>query len=187
MHAKKSQEEQKKALKGVGVEKWHDQFEFQQEIPVRKVFLPTNIAEASIIIPACAHVFDAGMVKRCFYDWMIRQESLVPVSIDQASATQRSGRTVQTCHGKAYRLYTKEHFDPTMYMTRPPPPDISQNYPTQMILKLTAIGVKSVLKFDFIQPQYHMAVLLGIGTLDSPGAFSSKGSPDLLSNLEKKG
>lgn len=125
-------------------------------------------------------------MKRIFYDWKIRQEALLTVPIDQASAQQRSGRTGRTCHGIARRLYTQEHFDDTMLATRPP--DILHCDPTELLLKLTAYGVKSVTEFDFIDAPDPMAMARGISTLDLLGAFQpmGNGSADLLSNLGEK-
>ena len=67
------------------------------------------------------------------------------------------------------------------------PPDIERCDPTEVVLKLTAYGVKSVPEFDFIDAPHHMAILRGISTLDLPGVYSpmSSGSADLLSYLGK--
>ena len=73
------------------------------------------------------------------------------------------------------------------YYARYSPPDIVQCDPTELVLKLTAYGVKSVPEFDFIYAPHHMAILRGISTLDLLGAYSpmGSGSANLLSNLGK--
>lgn len=184
LHAKLTPEDQKLALEEPGMDSWNDEYGVLHERPIRKVVLATNIAEASITVPSLGYVVDGGTMKRIFYDWKIRQEALLTVPIDQASAQQRSGRTGRTCLGRAYRLYTQEHFETTMLATRPP--DIVQSDPTELVLKLTAFGVKSVAEFDFIEAPHHMAILRGISTLHDLGTFSPMGSADLLSNLGKK-
>lgn len=85
-----------------------------------------------------------GKFKRVLYDWQTRQETLVNDSIDKAAAIQRVGRDGRTRPGVEYSLNSADHYNNVMHDTRVP--DIARCYPTSLVLKITAHGVKSLLK-----------------------------------------
>eukprot|EP00173_Palmaria_palmata_P002324 Plantae.Rhodophyta-Palmaria_palmata.ctg2464.p1 GENE.Plantae.Rhodophyta-Palmaria_palmata.ctg2464~~Plantae.Rhodophyta-Palmaria_palmata.ctg2464.p1 ORF type:complete len:350 (-),score=40.45 Plantae.Rhodophyta-Palmaria_palmata.ctg2464:918-1856(-) len=184
LHAKLSPELQKDALRDEGVENYKDLDGIWKSTPVRKIVLATNICEASITVPDCAFVVDGGTSKRMVYSYATRLETLVTGSIDQASATQRAGRTGRTCNGKVTRLYTWEHFHEGMESSAVP--NILIGDPTPLVLKLLDFGIYSIFEFDFIQAPNPMSLLRGLSTLGYLGAISELESTDDLSILGKK-
>lgn len=184
LHAKQHRAEQNRALEEYGYDDFRDNDGEFWRLPTRKLVIATNIAEASITVGGLAYVIDSGQSKRMSYDWKTRLETLTKDSIDQASATQRSGRTGRTCPGTAFRMYTEEHYNTGMHATRVP--DVVKCSPIELILSLSQFGVRSVMEYDFIDPPDVMAVLRGVGSLDSLGAFAAPGTGKVLSKLGEK-
>ncbi|CAG5134581.1 unnamed protein product, partial [Candidula unifasciata] len=113
----------------------------------RKIVVATNIAEASITIPAITYIVDTGFVKLKAYNPKSGIESLVVVPVSQASADQRAGRAGRVRAGKAYRLYTEES-----YRKLPPAtvPEMQRSDLAPVILQLKALGISNVLRFHFM-------------------------------------
>ncbi|KAF9291968.1 hypothetical protein BGZ68_001054 [Mortierella alpina] len=114
----------------------------------RKVIVATNVAEASITIPAIGFVIDCGFVKVRAYNPRTGMEMLTTTTISQASAEQRSGRAGRIRNGKAYRLYTEESFQKSMRTASVP--EIQRSNLVGMVLQLKALGIENVLRFDFM-------------------------------------
>ncbi|KAF9984591.1 hypothetical protein BGZ75_003855 [Mortierella antarctica] len=114
----------------------------------RKVIVATNVAEASITIPAIGFVIDCGFVKIRAYNPRTGMEMLTTTTISQASAEQRSGRAGRIRNGKAYRLYTEQSFQKSMRTASVP--EIQRSNLVGMVLQLKALGIENVLRFDFM-------------------------------------
>ncbi|KAF9961246.1 hypothetical protein BGZ72_004387 [Mortierella alpina] len=114
----------------------------------RKVIVATNVAEASITIPAIGFVIDCGFVKIRAYNPRTGMEMLTTTTISQASAEQRSGRAGRIRNGKAYRLYTEQSFQTSMRIASVP--EIQRSNLVGMVLQLKALGIENVLRFDFM-------------------------------------
>ncbi|CAO3574497.1 unnamed protein product [Mortierella alpina] len=114
----------------------------------RKVIVATNVAEASVTIPAIGFVIDCGFVKMRAYNPRTGMEMLTTTTISQASAEQRSGRAGRIRNGKAYRLYTEQSFHKAMRVASVP--EIQRSNLVGMVLQLKALGIENVLRFDFM-------------------------------------
>ncbi|KAF9572912.1 hypothetical protein EC968_009218 [Mortierella alpina] len=113
----------------------------------RKVIVATNVAEASVTIPAIGFVIDCGFVKIRAYNPRTGMEMLTTTTISQASAEQRSGRAGRIRNGKAYRLYTEQSFQK---MRPASVPEIQRSNLVGLVLQLKALGIENVLRFDFM-------------------------------------
>eukprot|EP00173_Palmaria_palmata_P004409 Plantae.Rhodophyta-Palmaria_palmata.ctg5922.p1 GENE.Plantae.Rhodophyta-Palmaria_palmata.ctg5922~~Plantae.Rhodophyta-Palmaria_palmata.ctg5922.p1 ORF type:complete len:263 (+),score=8.55 Plantae.Rhodophyta-Palmaria_palmata.ctg5922:142-930(+) len=150
LHANQHRTEQNHSLEDYGHDEFRDHDGFYRCFPTRKIVVATSIAEASVTVDGLAYVIDSGQSKRLSYDWKTRLETPTKDSIDQACATQRSGRTGRTCPGTAFRLYTEEYFNTGMHATRVL--YIVKCSPIPLILTLSQFGVRSVIEYDFIDP-----------------------------------
>lgn len=134
----------------------------------RKVILSTNIAEASVTIPEVIYVVDNGFVKLRAYDPSTNIETLTPVPISQASATQRAGRAGRTKPGKCYRLYTQ-----TAHASLSPAttPEIQRTNLAPVILQLKALGIDNVVAFPYLTPPPALLAARGLEMLFALGAL----------------
>ncbi|BFZ19516.1 hypothetical protein BsWGS_22555 [Bradybaena similaris] len=121
----------------------------------RKIVVATNIAEASITIPA------------------ITYKSLVVVPISQASADQRAGRAGRVRAGKAYRLYTEESYRKLPAATAP---EMQRSDLAPVILQLKALGISNVLRFHFMSPPPAQNMVRGLELLYALGALDDAGN-----------
>ncbi|KAF9386945.1 hypothetical protein CPC16_007302 [Podila verticillata] len=148
----------------------------QTERGTRKVVVATNIAEASVTIPGIGYVVDSGFVKLRAYNPRTGMETLTTTAISRASADQRSGRAGRIKNGKSYRLYTEDFF--RKYMTQASVPEIQRSNLAGMVLQLKALGIESVLRFDFMtSPPAEMMskaleLLYSLGALDTFGRLT---------------
>lgn len=113
----------------------------------RKVIFATNIAEASITVEGIVYVVDCGFVKLRAYNPSTNIETLTPVPISKASATQRAGRAGRTKAGKCFRLYTEQSYKALPETTIP---EIQRSNLAGLVLQLKALGIDNVARFDFI-------------------------------------
>lgn len=153
----------------VGAGEWYDSDGVHRQNLVRKTVSATNIAETSINVPYLGYVIDWGKSKRALYDCQTRQESLTNDSIYKATATQLAGRTGRTRSGVVYRINIEDHYTNVIHETRFLV--LARCNQTSLVLKLTVIGLKSVLKFEFIDWTQSMAVLQSFWTLNTMGHF----------------
>jgi ATP-dependent RNA helicase DDX35 len=121
---------------------------FETPLPdTRKVVIATSIAEVSITIVNIVYVIDCGFTLIRSFDHKCGLESLVIVPISKSSAIQRAGRAGRTRPGKVYRLYSEVIYETLQIL---PIPEISRSDLSKMILTLLSIGIKNILKFDFM-------------------------------------
>ena len=134
----------------------------------RKVILATNIAEASVTIDGIVYVIDSGFVKLRAFNPTTNIESLTPVAISKASATQRAGRAGRTKPGKCFRLYTESSYkllpDTTI-------PEIQRSNLAPVVLQLKALGIDNIVRFDFLTSPPVALVTRALELLYSIGAI----------------
>lgn len=150
-----------------------------KNIPGRKCIVATNIAETSLTIDGVVYVVDPGLSKQKVYNPRMRVESLAVSPISKASAKQRAGRAGRTRPGKCYRLYTEVTYTNELQETSFP--EILRSNLTSVVLTLTAMGVKNLVNFDFMDPptpetmMRAFEVLNFIGALDDEGEITEMG------------
>lgn len=96
------------------------------------------------------------------YDTNSRVEKLIVTPISKASAKQRAGRAGRTKPGKVYRLYTEAYFEEKFADFGLP--DLQKVDLAPVILRLKALGVDNVARFDYISapPVEHMKQALEV-------------------------
>ncbi|CAP33531.2 Protein CBG15221 [Caenorhabditis briggsae] len=134
----------------------------------RKVVVATNIAEASITIPGICYVIDTGYVKLRAVNANNGVESLMRVTVSQASAEQRAGRAGRIRPGKCYRLYPESEFRKFSEGTIP---EIQRCHLAATILQLKALGVQNVHKFHYLSPPPSWSMIQGLELLYALGAI----------------
>ena len=133
----------------------------------RKCILATNIAEASITIDGIVYVIDTGFVKLRAYNPNTGIETLTPVPISKASATQRAGRAGRTKPGKCFRLYTEPAYHALANTTIP---EIQRSNLAPVMLQLKALGIDKIVRFQFLTPPPSKLVVRAFELLYSLGA-----------------
>lgn len=118
------------------------------------------------------HVIDTGVVKARSYAPRLGADSLQVVPISQAQAWQRSGRAGREAPGVAYRLYTESTFDTLASVTAP---EIQRVNLAGVVLQLLALGVKDVVRFDFVDPPPPLSLLRALELLCALGAVGADG------------
>lgn len=112
----------------------------------RKAIIATNIAETSVTIPGVSYVIDCGFVKMKWFDSNSNTDTLVVIPISKAQAEQRAGRAGRLNNGKVFRLYTEEAYD---RLPAQIPPEMKRSDLSSTVLYLKALGIDSILRFDF--------------------------------------
>ncbi|KAK6185965.1 hypothetical protein SNE40_008091 [Patella caerulea] len=139
----------------------------------RKVVVATNIAETSITINGIVYIVDAGFVKIKAYNPKTGLESLVIVPVSQASANQRAGRAGRVRAGKAYRLYTEKDFDA---LATTAVPEMQRSDMAPVVLKLKALGIANIVRFNFVSPPPAQNLVRGLELLFALGALDDNGN-----------
>lgn len=115
----------------------------------RKVIVSTNVAEASVTIDGIVYVVDCGFVKVRTFDAATMIETLTVVPVSKASAAQRAGRAGRTRAGKCFRLYTEASHAALPDANEP---EIRRSNLAEPVLRLKALGIDNVLRFDYPTP-----------------------------------
>lgn len=115
----------------------------------RRIIFCTNIAESSVTIPRIIYVIDCGFSRYKTFNANSGLEIVIKSQISRASAVQRAGRAGRLGHGEAFRLYTESSFEKMLMET---PPDITRSNLADVVLKLKAIGISNIVKFNFLTP-----------------------------------
>ncbi|KAG8226223.1 hypothetical protein J437_LFUL006325 [Ladona fulva] len=139
----------------------------------RKVVVATNIAETSVTIPGIVYVVDCGFVKLRWYNTSTNVDSLVVVPESRASANQRSGRAGRVQSGKAYRLFLEEAF--YSVLEEATPPEMQRSDLSGAVLQLKALGIDSILRFNFPSPPPAGNLLAAIELCFALGALGDNG------------
>ncbi|XP_065560398.1 probable ATP-dependent RNA helicase DHX35 isoform X2 [Artemia franciscana] len=115
-----------------------------------------------------SYVVDSGFMKLRCYDPETRMDTLGVVPVSKASATQRAGRAGRTRRGKVFRLYTEESFHSLLNSN---PPEMQRTDISQVVLQLNALGIKNVLRFDYLSPPPSKNLASALERLHAHGAI----------------
>ncbi|GFP90336.1 putative uncharacterized protein at4g01020 chloroplastic [Phtheirospermum japonicum] len=137
----------------------------------RKVIFATNVAETSLTIPGVKYVVDSGMVKESRFESATGMNVLRVCRISQSSANQRAGRAGRTEPGTCYRLYTQNEFESMLSHQEP---EIRKAHLGVAVLKILALGIKDVQKFDFVDSPSIRAIDMAVRSLIQIGAIAVK-------------
>ncbi|SJL06819.1 related to PRP43-involved in spliceosome disassembly [Armillaria ostoyae] len=110
-------------------------------VPGQKVVVSTNIAETSLTIDRIVYVVDPGFSKQSkqkVYNPRIRVESLL----------QRAGRAGRTRPGKCFRLYKEKDF--MNELEEQTHPEILRCNLSNTVLELVKLGIKDLVRFDYV-------------------------------------
>ncbi|KAF4757572.1 hypothetical protein FOZ63_013389 [Perkinsus olseni] len=145
----------------------------------RKIIVATNIAETSLTVDGIKYVVETGFCKLKVYNPSIGLDSLQITPISQANANQRKGRAGRTGPGVCWRLYTEHSFFNDMLANTVP--EIQRTNLANVVLLLKSLGIKDLLKFDFMDPPPQetmlnsMLQLWVLGALDDYGELTKAG------------
>ncbi|CAO1632077.1 unnamed protein product [Parajaminaea phylloscopi] len=145
----------------------------------RKCIVATNVAETSVTIDGIRYVVDSGLAKMRLFNARSGMDVLQAKPISQASATQRAGRAGRTSPGKCYRLWTSSHQKQLPAATLP---ELARIDITPYVLKLKALGIDNLAKFDYLPPAPPSGMMVSaleylsaLGALDDWGRFTPMG------------
>uniref|UniRef100_A0ACD6ASD6 Uncharacterized protein n=1 Tax=Avena sativa TaxID=4498 RepID=A0ACD6ASD6_AVESA len=145
---------------------------------VRKIFVSTGVAEASLPINGIVYVIDSGLSYRkvCTTPTWAEKRCLAPIPM--ARAKQRAALAGGTQSGRCYRLYTQQDFN---HLPQHIYPESDRRNLGNTVLILKNLGVSN-LKKGFLHPppvrQSFEAALKGLsylGALDENGNLSALG------------
>ncbi|KAI0000128.1 pre-mRNA-splicing factor ATP-dependent RNA helicase PRP43 [Russula compacta] len=142
--------------------------------PGRKAIVSTNVAETSLTIDGIVYVVDPGFVKQKLYNPRIRVESLLVSPISKASAQQRAGRAGRTRPGKCFRLYTEKDF--MKELEEQTHPEILRSNLANTVLELVKLGVKDLVKFDYVDAPAPETLMRALELLNNLAALDDDGS-----------
>ena len=146
----------------------------------KKVVISTNIAETSVTINGITTVIDSGLAKLNFYSPKTFTSSLEETEISKASCNQRRGRAGRTQPGTCYRLYSRENFDAREEYTTE---EIYRTDLSEVILRMSELGITDFDKFDFISPPYAGGIQGAVETLTMLKAINSDGTLSEIGKL----
>ena len=129
----------------------------------RKLVFCTNIAETSLTVDGIAYVIDWGLVKQKMHNPDTGMEALVVVPWSKVQAMQRTGRAGRTMEGKCFRLYSAKYFEKQMHNATIP--EILRTNLTSTVLTLLNLGIRNVMKFDFIENPERQNLLYALKQL----------------------
>ena len=113
----------------------------------RKVIYSTNVAETSLTIRGVRFVVDTCRVKARNFNAKTGFETLRVEKISRAQAEQRAGRAGREAPGICYRLLTDTEFAELQSFSIP---EILRVNLSNVALQLIAVGIRDILKFDFM-------------------------------------
>jgi ATP-dependent helicase HrpB len=138
----------------------------------RKIVVSTNVAETSVTIDGIRHVVDSGVARVARYDAERGIQTLFIEEISRASADQRKGRAGRTAPGTCWRLWTESG-----HLNRPErnTPEIQRADLAEVVLLLHSLGIRSAVKFDWLDQPDPAAVERAERLLVMLGALRSAG------------
>ena len=153
----------------------------------RKIIVATNVAETSITIPDIKYVVDTGLARISTYVPATRTTALPVSPVSKSSADQRKGRCGRVQNGVCIRLFSEED-----YLSRPlyTPPEILRANLAEVILRMIALNLGDVERFEFVDPPPPKQIRDGFNILFELGAIEkprAKGKKDGKYRLTEKG
>ncbi|TFK39329.1 P-loop containing nucleoside triphosphate hydrolase protein [Crucibulum laeve] len=140
----------------------------------RKVVVSTNIAENSLTINGIVYVVDPGVSEQKVYNPRIRVESLLVSPISRASAQQRASHAGRTRSGKCFRLYTEKDFKNEL--EEGTFPEILRSNLSSTVLQLVKLGIKDLVRFDYIDVPAPEALMRALELLNYLAALDDDGN-----------
>ncbi len=154
----------------------------------RKIIVATNVAETSITIPGIKYVIDTGLARISNYIPVTRTTALPVSPISKSSADQRMGRCGRVQNGICIRLYSEEDYENRPMYT---PPEILRANLAEVILRMIALDLGDVERFDFVDPPPARQIKEGFTILAELDAIEvapgKKKQPNGPVRLTKKG
>ncbi|KAG9443171.1 hypothetical protein H6P81_019025 [Aristolochia fimbriata] len=141
---------------------------FQKYSGKRKIIFSTNLAETSLTIPEVRYVVDSGMVKESRFEPGGGVNLLRVCRVSQSSANQRAGRAGRTSPGKCFRLYSEFDFESLALHQEP---EICRVHLGIAVLRIVALGIKTVQDFDFVDAPSQKSIEVAIKNLIQLGAI----------------
>ncbi|KAJ7302671.1 P-loop containing nucleoside triphosphate hydrolase protein [Mycena albidolilacea] len=140
----------------------------------RKIVVSTNVAETSLTVDGIVYVVDPGFSKQKVYNPRIRVESQLISPISKASAQQRAGRAGRTGPGKCFRLYTEKDFKNEL--EEQTHPEILKSNLSTAVLTLVKIGVKDLVRFDWMDAPAPETLMRALELLNYLAALDDEGN-----------
>lgn len=137
----------------------------------RRIVLATNVAETSLTVPGIRYVVDSGLARVKRYSYRQKVEQLQVEGISKAAANQRAGRCGRVAAGVCIRLYSEDDFNGRADFTDP---EIMRSSLASVILRMKALGLKSIEEFPFVQMPLNRAVVDGYHLLQELGAIDER-------------
>jgi len=137
------------------------------------VVLATNIAETSLTIDGIIYVIDTGFCKLNSYSPRTGASALMVTPISKASANQRAGRAGRVAAGKAFRLYTAQAYQTEL--EEDTVPEIQRTNLGNVVLLLLSLGIRDLMKFEFMDPPPTDSLMQALEHLFALGALNSEG------------
>ena len=134
----------------------------------RRIVLATNVAETSLTVPGIRYVIDSGLARVKRYSYRQKVEQLQVENISKAAANQRAGRCGRVAAGVCIRLYDEADFNNRSDFTDP---EIMRSSLASVILRMKALGLKSIEDFPFVQAPLNRAIVDGYHLLQELGAI----------------
>lgn len=131
-----------------------------------RIVVATNIAEASLTLPAVTVVIDGCKVRQIEHDSELGSDRLLTRMAPQSSLLQRAGRAGRVCPGRVYRLITRRTFTVTPLTGAP---------------EMTRVALDRVVLQCHAMSQYHSDLL--DSCLDPPSAIKVQACEEHLSRL----
>ena len=148
-----------------------------------KIIVATNIAETSVTIDGVQWVIDPGLMKMNFYNPRTFTSSLIEIPVSRASANQRKGRAGRTKPGTCYRLYSRKDFKLRPLYTQA---EIHRTDLSEVVLRMTALGIKDYESFDFIAPPGKKEIRSAIESLKLLDAIDEERNLTSIGNMMTK-
>ncbi len=137
----------------------------------RKIIVSTNIAETSLTIPGILYVVDSGVARIAQYSPTTGTFALPVTEISRSSADQRMGRCGRMENGICVRLYGEDDYQGRSLYTLP---EILRTNLTEVILRMTSLGIRDIEGFPFIDSPAKASINDGFKTLYELGAVTKR-------------